>query len=526
MRKDHRWFTGRAELTWRATPGRSLLALIPSGCLEADAGTDIENWVRLNLAPSVQSGLRHVAVVRGVPDRTTSCGAFLSQLEKAFTREIGSRLILDHAIEASERLEVLVEAIHEQNLYPVIIIERFHSFASIADDALLALLSSMRSMEHAGQLTTIVLSPVGYDVIRRRLSQALPFVNSAYGDNHDHAVMTPLRLDEFLVAAQRLGVDVAHASSLYGLGGGPDLIYQALLDEGVAGLEGIENRCVVRLGDFVSTFLTNAVGDWKEHIDLYKRVLDSTTSRDDRLYLRRLPHASFVFQARHDTIVFSGAILTSAVNTRLRSEVRQPEVSEKRTVNVNPNTEVIRILFVAANADPEHGLDLEEEMRSLEQELAMSQFRSRVEAFFAKAARPADLVTQLRKYRPQVLHFSGHGSEKGISMRLDEGGTSFVGGEAFADTLKERGVRLVFVNACSSGGFGEALAEVADAVITTSEAVADIAARRFSAMLYQGICNGHSVKDAFRDASDTVRLYGLKDVFELRAKSDVILVEQ
>jgi len=83
----------------------------------------------------------------------------------------------------------------------------------------------------------------------------LPFVNSAYGDNHDRAVMTSLSREEFVAAAASSNVENALAHRLFVIGGGPDAVYQALIDVAMDGEADILERCVSRLGDGLDRFL-------------------------------------------------------------------------------------------------------------------------------------------------------------------------------------------------------------------------------------------------------------------------------
>ncbi|WP_160320279.1 hypothetical protein, partial [Rhizobium ecuadorense] len=105
-------------------------------------------------------------------------------------------------------IENIVAATQSDGSHPVLIINRFHSFAAIADDNLLSVLSTLRQLEHDGNLTTIAISPITYQALRRELAEKgqFPFVNSAYGDNHDETVMPPLTRNEFVAAATRAGL--------------------------------------------------------------------------------------------------------------------------------------------------------------------------------------------------------------------------------------------------------------------------------------------------------------------------------
>jgi len=69
------------------------------------------------------------------------------------------------------------------------------------------------------------------------------------------------------------------------------------------------------------------------------------------------------------------------------------------------------ILFLAANPIETAQLALDREARAIQGELERSSFRDRFELVTRWAAEPLDLLRELRKLKPTVVHFSGHGSQ-------------------------------------------------------------------------------------------------------------------
>lgn len=171
------------------------------------------------------------------------------------------------------------------------------------------------------------------------------------------------------------------------------------------------------------------------------------------------------------------------------------------------------ILFLASNPLATSRLDLEEELRVVENELRAVAFRDEVLLVVGHAVRPDDLVKLVREKQPTVVHFSGHGSTEGICLRDDAGDAMLVSGESLQRLFRDRGVELVVLNACFSQKQALTISKVVPAVVGTTSAVGDHAARHFSAAFYRTIGNGLSIKEAFRDGSDAVAAYGLTDVF-------------
>jgi hypothetical protein len=72
--------------------------------------------------------------------------------------------------------------------------------------------------------------------------------------------------------------------------------------------------------------------------------------------------------------------------------------------------EKIKVLIFAANPPGTDRLDLGREFREIDEEVRHGEYRDSLEVIFVPGARPKDLLRKLNKERPQVVHFSGHGS--------------------------------------------------------------------------------------------------------------------
>jgi CHAT domain-containing protein len=169
-------------------------------------------------------------------------------------------------------------------------------------------------------------------------------------------------------------------------------------------------------------------------------------------------------------------------------------------------------------------LDLEEELRSLELVLEGTKFRDSIRLVARHAVRPDDLVRYVRKEGPNVIHFSGHGSTGGIILRSDAGGDHAVQGPQLKRFLRGRGVEVVVLNACYSKSQADSVRPAVRAVVGTTDAVDDEAARRFTVAFYRSLGSGLSIREAFRDGTDAVALHGLPDVFHADGDLDLVLV--
>src|SRR3989442_15233489 len=81
----------------------------------------------------------------------------------------------------------------------------------------------------------------------------------------------------------------------------------------------------------------------------------------------------------------------------------------------------IKALFLAANPRSTNRLAIDEEMHAIEQKLRAAEHRAALVFRSAWAVRPDDLLQLLNQHQPHIVHFSGHGSGKGLSLVGNDG---------------------------------------------------------------------------------------------------------
>lgn len=190
--------------------------------------------------------------------------------------------------------------------------------------------------------------------------------------------------------------------------------------------------------------------------------------------------------------------------------VSQLETSTPQAVKVSASgltqaqrdgqSEKIRILFLTANPTNTNRLRLDEESRAIDQALRRAEFRDRFELDQFQAVRVGDLQDCLLRFKPHIVHFSGHGSEAGEILLQDSSGASRAVSERalgrLFSVLKDN-IRCVVLNACYSKIQAEAIANHIDSVVGMSTAIGDEAAISFSAAFYQALAYGRSLRTAF-----------------------------
>jgi hypothetical protein len=188
-----------------------------------------------------------------------------------------------------------------------------------------------------------------------------------------------------------------------------------------------------------------------------------------------------------------------------------------------PFTPPLRILAVAASPRGLPPLDLEKEMRHLEE---LNRSASGVEVRFLTSASVGVVRKALSEDTYHVVHFMGHGTFDHVS---DEGMLAFEGsdgapepvlvsGKAFAAKLTDlRSLGLVVLNACSTArtghqGGAKSFRGVATAlvlggipaVVAMQCPISDLAAIGFSAAFYRNLARGDSIDEALAEGRQAI----------------------
>lgn len=168
----------------------------------------------------------------------------------------------------------------------------------------------------------------------------------------------------------------------------------------------------------------------------------------------------------------------------------------------------MRILALQANQQPDSLLHLDREMREIKRSLAKTSAWG-VEFVHEGAVEASELQAILLKYKPDVVHFSGHCATNGdLVLETNEGdpeplSPKFLGN--IFSSLKDP-VCCVVLNACYSARLAEAVARFVPCVVGMTSQVTDVAALAFSASFYQALALGTTFEQAFAFARQRVEL--------------------
>lgn len=163
----------------------------------------------------------------------------------------------------------------------------------------------------------------------------------------------------------------------------------------------------------------------------------------------------------------------------------------------------IKVLLLAANPADAENLRLGVAVRNIFDELDLSDLREMFEVVPHLAMRPSDLQRFLMKYRPDIVHFSGHGTADGEIVFQDDAGNSKPIDKAVLAKvfrLHKKNIRLILLNACFTKSQAEEISSVIDYTIGIDNEISDAATIAFGAAFYRALAHKTSVSTAFESA--------------------------
>lgn len=175
--------------------------------------------------------------------------------------------------------------------------------------------------------------------------------------------------------------------------------------------------------------------------------------------------------------------------------------------------EKIRILFLSANPSATGRIGVDKEARRIEEMLEKSLRRDDFELIKWLALMADDLPHLLMKYKPHIVHFSGHGNyAKELIVEGAGGRSKRIKTPALVEVFRvHRGdIRVIVLNACLTWEAAQSLAEVVDYSVGIKRAIGDTAAINFAGAFYLALSNGSSVPEAFDSARSLLKLKNVR----------------
>jgi hypothetical protein len=179
-----------------------------------------------------------------------------------------------------------------------------------------------------------------------------------------------------------------------------------------------------------------------------------------------------------------------------------------------PRPEPLRVLMLGASADG--GLRVGREQARIRAAVERALHRDLIELDPRPAATLDDLQDGLSRFRPHVVHFSGHSSNSDLEFEKDvdephalgDIATATAFGQALAAT--DEPPQLVVLNSCHSAGLiDDLVASIVPFAIGMSDEIEDGDAITYAARFYSNLADGQSILAAHDAGRAALALAGL-----------------
>ena len=191
---------------------------------------------------------------------------------------------------------------------------------------------------------------------------------------------------------------------------------------------------------------------------------------------------------------------------------------------VHTNTPVKTILILAANPKTTSPLRLDEEVREIDAGLQRAKKREQFDLKQRWAVRVQDVYQALLDFKPQFVHFSGHGTgDDGLVLEDETGNVRLVDTVALAELFElfASDIECVVLNACYTFVQASALAQHIPYVIGMKQAIGDKAAIKFATGFYNALGAGKSVEFAYELGCNVIQLEGIPENLTPQLKKKV-----
>jgi len=122
---------------------------------------------------------------------------------------------------------------------------------------------------------------------------------------------------------------------------------------------------------------------------------------------------------------------------------------------------------------------------------------------------PAQILQVFHQYKDRIaiFHYAGHAQDYTLLLEDSQGNQHLADGQGLAGFLRQqRGLQLVFLNACSTRAQADQLRDAGvPLVIATARAIPDELAAGFADAFYQSLASGDTLESAFANAKGAVQ---------------------
>ena len=174
----------------------------------------------------------------------------------------------------------------------------------------------------------------------------------------------------------------------------------------------------------------------------------------------------------------------------------------------------VKILFLAADPSDASRLRLLQELRDIKEILRYAKEARKFELESRESVKVKDITQAIFDVKPQIIHFSGHGTNQGeLCFENELGQIQSVEADALAamfELLVEH-VNCVVLNACYSEIQAKAIAKHIPYVIGMNDAIGDKAAIAFAVGFYKALAANRGVEEAYKFGCVEIQLQGIPE---------------
>jgi len=211
-----------------------------------------------------------------------------------------------------------------------------------------------------------------------------------------------------------------------------------------------------------------------------------------------------------DAEIFVSVEGTNAEDVR---KVASDLLAEAKTMIGRRKGQTKNVLVVFANPKGSSPLRLENEDRVMRESVKLSLDREHIGLNIIHAARVDDFARALLESDYQIVHFSGHGTGKGLAFENEIQEVQVIPKEALAETLSVYSppIECVLLNACFSDIHAQSLSMGVPYTIVINGPISDEGATEFTRGFYDAIGAGRTVEFAYKEGCRRIRLKNLSD---------------
>ena len=189
-------------------------------------------------------------------------------------------------------------------------------------------------------------------------------------------------------------------------------------------------------------------------------------------------------------------------------------VSGGESTSQTPRQRMVFVLFLSSDPTNASRLRLGEEFREIQKKLQLAKLRNQFALEQRMSVRPIDISQALLDTQPQIVHFSGHGTDRGaLCFENQTGEMHPIQPDALAALFEQfaNQVKCVLLNACYSQVQANAIAKHIDCVIGMNQAIGDEAAIAFAIGFYQALGAGRTIEEAYKLGCVQIRLQNIPE---------------